>query len=174
MKKHKAYRVKVIVRNSCLIALLLVMAIIFIMSNQSAKDSYKVTGTVVSVISKEPISQSDWDARSVVVTVMRKLAHITLFSLLGFFASNYFICTEKYASIKKAFVITFVLCILYAISDEFHQMFIPGRGASPMDILWDLIGSIIGILVSFLIIWAAKKCKDRYAQKRKCGSIGEA
>lgn len=60
------------------------MAIIFIMSNQSAKDSYKVTGSVVSVISKEPISQSDWEARSVVVTAMRKLAHITLFALLGF------------------------------------------------------------------------------------------
>ena len=83
-EKHKAYRVKVIARNSCLIALLLVMAIIFIMSNQSAKDSYKVTGSVVSVISKEPISQSDWEARSVVVTAMRKLAHITLFALLGF------------------------------------------------------------------------------------------
>lgn len=42
-------------------------------------------------------------------------------------------------------VVGFVM--LYAISDEFHQSFIPGRGASFKDVCIDTLGGISGILV---------------------------
>ena len=36
---------------------------------------------------------------------------------------------------------------LYALSDEFHQSFVPGRSAQWSDLLLDLIGILIGVLV---------------------------
>ena len=35
--------------------------------------------------------------------------------------------------------------MLFAISDEFHQSFVPGRSASLMDIGLDLLGIVLGL-----------------------------
>ena len=46
---------------------------------------------------------------------------------------------------KKLFIRAVDLCVLYGISDEVHQMFVPHRCPSVMDILADGIGSSLGI-----------------------------
>ncbi len=46
---------------------------------------------------------------------------------------------------KILFVRSFVICVLYGISDEFHQWFVPYRVVSVMDILADIAGSVLGI-----------------------------
>lgn len=43
--------------------------------------------------------------------------------------------------------------ILYAISDEYHQSFIPGRGASFRDVCIDTLGGISGVLVVKVIVY---------------------
>jgi len=48
-------------------------------------------------------------------------------------------------------ILTVILSGVYAISDEVHQLFIPGRQFSLLDILADLIGIIIAI-ISYRII----------------------
>ena len=40
-----------------------------------------------------------------------------------------------------------LLCLLYAISDEVHQLFVPGRGGQVKDVLIDSAGSISGIVM---------------------------
>jgi VanZ family protein len=40
---------------------------------------------------------------------------------------------------------TLAFCALYAVSDEFHQRFVPGRGATPVDVGIDLLGSTLGM-----------------------------
>lgn len=45
----------------------------------------------------------------------------------------------------KGFLFSLVFCILYAISDEVHQVFVPGRGAQVTDVLIDSFGAFIGI-----------------------------
>ncbi len=47
--------------------------------------------------------------------------------------------------------ITLVICILYGVSDEFHQSFIPGRFMSVGDLLADLSG-----IIFVCVIWAKK------------------
>lgn len=42
----------------------------------------------------------------------------------------------------------------YAITDEFHQAFVPGRGASPIDVLIDSSG--VGIAVIMLIFFTRR------------------
>ena len=46
---------------------------------------------------------------------------------------------------------TLVACfsILYAVSDEFHQSFVPGRYADPWDVLSDFVGIVVGLLAIF-------------------------
>ncbi len=41
----------------------------------------------------------------------------------------------------------FIMCSLYSFTDEFHQMFIPERSASPKDILLDTLASLMGVAV---------------------------
>ena len=44
--------------------------------------------------------------------------------------------------------LAWLLAVLFGISDEFHQSFVPGRHASPVDvILYDNVGALLGILV---------------------------
>ncbi|WP_243096886.1 VanZ family protein [Thermohalobacter berrensis] len=45
----------------------------------------------------------------------------------------------------KGFIFSFVFCILYAISDEVHQLFVPGRDAQITDVMIDSAGAFIGI-----------------------------
>ena len=44
----------------------------------------------------------------------------------------------------KGDVITICCVLLFAMSDEFHQSFVPGRGASLIDVGIDLLGGVIG------------------------------
>jgi len=37
------------------------------------------------------------------------------------------------------------ICVLYAVSDEVHQLFVPGRGRQVRDVLIDSAGAIVGI-----------------------------
>jgi VanZ family protein len=38
-------------------------------------------------------------------------------------------------------------CTLYALGDEFHQSFVPGRNATLVDVAIDLTGCLIGLVV---------------------------
>jgi VanZ family protein len=43
-------------------------------------------------------------------------------------------------------IATVVLTTLYGVSDEFHQMFVPGRTADRLDVLADGIGAVLAVL----------------------------
>lgn len=53
--------------------------------------------------------------------------------------------TSQNLSLLKILTITIFFCILYAISDEFHQAFVPGRYASSLDVLMDGVGSVLAV-----------------------------
>jgi VanZ family protein len=40
-----------------------------------------------------------------------------------------------------------VIAVIYAISDEFHQTFVPGRNGTAVDVLIDSIGALFAILL---------------------------
>lgn len=46
---------------------------------------------------------------------------------------------------SKAFIFSLMFCILYAVSDEVHQLFVLGRGAQVTDVLIDSAGAFVGI-----------------------------
>ena len=48
---------------------------------------------------------------------------------------------------RRALWIAFALTVLYALSDEFHQAFVPGRTPDPLDLLCDGLGALAGLAV---------------------------
>lgn len=78
---------------------------------------------------------------------VRKTAHFLEFALLGillFFATG----SYKY---DKRWIIAFILTALYAVSDEIHQIFVPGRAGMILDVIWDSFGAFCGIMLIRLI-----------------------
>jgi VanZ family protein len=46
-------------------------------------------------------------------------------------------------------VASLLICAAYAALDEFHQSFVPGRGAAPTDVLLDSAGAVLAQLAAF-------------------------
>jgi VanZ family protein len=82
------------------------------------------------------------------------LAH---FISYGFLAGAFLYSLQPYFNtFKNKFilaVIVVVFCVLFGISDEYHQAFIPGRFAS----LWDLMADGFGAL--FVVVWWLSKVR---------------
>jgi VanZ family protein len=79
------------------------------------------------------------------VAVVSFIIHFTLYLALGFLAVSASIA-EKEVTLPLL-LSAFLVCILYALSDEFHQQFVPGRGFEWVDLLADGVGSVIGIVL---------------------------
>lgn len=74
---------------------------------------------------------------------MRKVMHFMVYLVLAVLI----LYTLKNRRVKNKGIITLVICILYAMTDEYHQTFIRGRTGQFMDVLIDTLGASIGILV---------------------------
>jgi VanZ family protein len=48
-------------------------------------------------------------------------------------------------------LVTLLFVLLYALSDEFHQSFVPGRTPDPLDIVTDLAGAAAALLAFNLL-----------------------
>lgn len=93
---------------------------------------------------------------------IRKIAHFSIYALLGFLAciNSRFYITKK----KKALAVSLVFCLLYAVSDEIHQLFSDGRCGSPVDVMIDFSGSCVGTAVASVILaFITKYCNKKKA-----------
>ena len=75
--------------------------------------------------------------------LIRKSAHFFAYLVLGVLVSNA-LNSHGYAGFKL-FWVAMVICVLYAISDEVHQLFVPGRAGQVRDVLIDSAGAVVGI-----------------------------
>lgn len=134
-------------------ALLVVwMLVIFLFSNQTASKSQSTSDKVASdivdvveVVTKNDIKESKKE--SIIKNtrfIVRKTAHFTLYFILGIIV--YLLFTSY--NIKKPILYSILFCLLYACSDEIHQLFSDGRTAKTMDVFIDTIGSFFAILIT--------------------------
>lgn len=66
--------------------------------------------------------------------------------------------------------ISCTVCLLYAASDEIHQLFVPGRSGEVRDVMIDFSGAALGIALStlvFLLICRIKKKRTEKNEERK-------
>jgi VanZ family protein len=70
----------------------------------------------------------------------------------------------RFEGMTRARALAAVLfCILYGVSDEFHQSFVPGRTPDVRDLATDAVGAAIGAGALLLLkgIWA-RRSTERY------------
>lgn len=123
--------------------------LIFIMSSFNSTDSSNQSNFIVNIISNI-FNINNIELLSLII---RKLAHFTEYFILGLLVYNMI-----YSYNKKKYI-AIIICILYAISDEIHQLFIPGRSCQILDMLIDSIGSTSGIYFLYLIYKIISKKK---------------
>lgn len=138
------------------------MSFIFIMSAQHADRSSQLSGGLVSKVvavlypnfsGLSLVQQSD--ITYIATFIVRKTAHFLeyfILGVLGFLVANTY---QKYKfSVRTLSAIVF--CVLYAVSDEVHQFFVPGRACRFLDICIDAVGSVAAIALLAVVLYRKK------------------
>jgi VanZ family protein len=78
--------------------------------------------------------------------ILKKVAHVMEYGILAFLLWRA-LSRELDTLSWSALVIAFLVSVLYAASDEYHQTFVPGRNGTPVDVSIDAVGALIALLV---------------------------
>lgn len=76
---------------------------------------------------------------------VRKTAHAMEYAVLGLLTAGAYI--RRGTSIRKGILVPWGIATLYAASDEFHQLFVPGRSGQVSDVVLDSAGVLAGVLL---------------------------
>jgi len=132
-----------------IILIIIWMAVVFLFSNQggtkSSGTSTRVTELIVDIVEK--VNNKEYNLEEIHRTemVIRKLAHYTIYMVGGFLIMNYAYSTSQ--TRKKQICWSLFFGMFYAITDEIHQYFVPGRSARIFDVGIDTLGVITGVLI---------------------------
>ena len=135
------------------------MAVIFAFSAQPAQDSAQTSSGLLDLL--RPLL-AWWTDRlppeqqeaffTFFHMVIRKTAHFTIYFVMALFSwrawGNYRFSTPLRALFSVG------LCSLYAVSDEIHQSFVPGRGPGAGDVVLDTVGALCAVA---LCLWAGSR-----------------
>lgn len=133
------------------------MIFIFVMSSSSSNQSNNQSGFFVDII----VNIFNISNVDMVTLVVRKMAHLAEYFILGILLSNMFKCFDK------KIYISVIMCILYAISDEIHQLYVPGRSGQFVDVVIDSVGGIFGY--SIFMYWnyiVRRGSKDLFFERK--------
>ena len=115
------------------------MAVIFLLSSEGHDTSSGRSDTFVHALQAAGVT---WQADFLTLLV-RKSAHISAYFVLGILI--YSLLKEYRSHIKHLVIASIALSMLYACTDELHQMFVPGRSGEVRDVLIDTAGAAAGV-----------------------------
>ena len=119
----------------------ILMLIIYLMSNEVADASSLRSDEIVRTIQSIGITAPE----GLLTFLVRKAAHISAYFILGILLFN--LLKEYGLAVKKIIFISIGIAMLYACTDEIHQMFVPGRSGEVRDVLIDTAGAVVGVVV---------------------------
>lgn len=134
------------------------MVLIFTLSHQPAGVSGGISSEIVRQVFEaiERIVPVEFETLH---TLFRKSAHFFAYLVLGLLLVKALL--RNGVAFRRAMLWAFALSVLYAASDEFHQLFIPGRSGEVRDVLIDSTGAATGLLG----YWFSAKLKWQHAKK---------
>lgn len=134
-----------------IILIIIWMIIIFMFSGQkgtaSGDTSRKFTVVIIQIVTGKDLQQDNPFIEAIQLFI-RKMAHFSIYTLGGFLIMNYAYTTEK--TTKQKLLCSIAFGAGYAITDELHQFFVPGRSARILDVGIDTAGVIIGVIIYFI------------------------
>lgn len=144
-----------------------VMVVIFFLSADNADESNAKSEVISDSLIYRILSSFDWNAEQtekithITVKIVRKTAHFSEYALLGMLLTG--VCLSFGKSYGVTFTVSQAVSSLYAVSDELHQYFVPGRSCQLSDMLLDSCGAAVGIGMLLLLIWLIRRKKRRSA-----------
>lgn len=159
MRKNTALRILPFVTT------IAIMLAIFMFSAQPAEQSSAVSrGLTAKIVDFLPFVKhfSAEDKLAVVSKLhnfIRKCAHFSIYCMLGISSSGMFLSINDKMPVKRMLIYSIVFCCIYASTDEFHQLFVSGRGGMVSDVVLDTCGSAVGGGVFTVIRILLKKRK---------------
>lgn len=155
------------IRAALWLAIALWCGFIFFMSSRTGEQSGGMSGrlsehvahAIHSVLLGGGGTAPHADFTASIHTVIRKCAHFFEYAVLG--ALMYIALSRHLRPAMPARICALALSTAYAASDEFHQLFVPGRGGQMRDVLIDAAGALTGII----IVWLIARIRRRRAAK---------
>lgn len=140
------------------------MVLIFILSHESADGSSARSDMLVGILQTLGFEGST-DTLS---SIIRKTAHVTAYAILGALIVWAFSVHRRVT--RRLILLSIIVAGVYAISDEIHQAFIPGRSAEIRDVLFDTAGAMIG---ASLAGWVIIRRQNRFTTGQKAAKVIE-
>lgn len=148
------------------VTLMLTIIVCIVIFKFSSEDSGKSTGTsdlvIDTIININPFTRNLDDIKKEEIKEnikmpIRKLAHFSIYTVLGITTMLHMFTysISKYKKMGSSLVIG----MLYAISDEIHQLFVPGRSGQITDVCIDTIGVLFGISIVLVVQSMIRKVK---------------
>ncbi len=158
MKKNdKKQQIKIIK----IILIVIWMVVIFSFSNQggtkSSNTSQKVTKVIIDMVGNNSKAQNEQFIANL-EKVIRKLAHYSIYTVGGILIMSYSYTLDKPR--RQQVCGSLIFGAFYAVTDELHQFFVPGRSARFFDIGIDTLGVLTGIGIYIVL----RKCIERVSR----------
>ena len=138
-------------------AVLIWMAVIFLFSAQNGTQSGNLSGSLLKIIVQLFHASSEqmefWEM------LLRKGAHfgvyfvLAILLLIAFRSSGIFV--------RTGFCLALLAAAAYAVTDEIHQYFVPGRAMRAFDVMIDTCGALTGLVLFSLARLAVIKARRR-------------
>lgn len=126
-------------------------------SRRSRRDSRGFTRHIVRIYAEISGMEENTQVRWTILLepYIRKLAHMTEYAIL--FILLYLAVRIYFSSFVMRSFISILICALYACTDEFHQMFVSGRSGKPFDVLIDMTGAVIALIICRILKFLPKR-----------------
>ncbi len=143
------------------VAVIFWMGVIFSFSAQPAAESDELSLGIAQKIFQFIHSLSDvpvfsWIGTDNIILAIgvanhyvRKTAHFMIYFILAVLVYN--LVAAYGVKRSKVVMLAALICLLYAISDEIHQIFVPGRAGQIKDVLIDFSGSVSALGILYLV-----------------------
>lgn len=173
--KNKAHEKEISLRYLFLAVLfwiltLLWIAVIFHMSNQDASESSDMSHMILNLFNELFNTKLEDDSILRMIAHSSEFALLTALSYLALSSTNKISNKTSYAESpvklmrsdnEMNIIFTLWFSIINSIFDEYHQLFVTGRDGSIMDVLIDLIGIVIVLIIIRVIFTLYLKTRGR-------------
>ena len=146
--------------------------LIFCLSAQNADDSSELSGGVIYFFCRLIVSGFTTlgeAAREAMISSLqfwtRKTAHFCVYMVLGALTLQIYLAAKKPQRRPAKYAAAWGLCVFYSVTDEIHQIFVPGRAGQLRDVCIDSAGAAAGLLASALVILLVRRIKAMKSKK---------
>lgn len=145
-----------------IILVVLWMITVFCFSNQNSTRSSNTSRKAIQFVVRKVATLPQEQEESIIEDlqhVVRKLAHFSIYTVGGMLLLS---LVKTYTK-QMPWLYAWFIGTGYAITDEIHQYFIPGRSCELRDVMIDSSGVITGIIL--ILVLGAIICKLRKKEK---------